>query len=57
MVNPSRTSMALVIPPNVLVVINAIREIMKITKKIAAIYVRFKTFAALRIFSLSSLKT
>ena len=44
------------IPPNVLVVINAMSEIINMTKEIAAIYVSFKTLAASRIFSLSSLK-
>ena len=53
---PSSTSIALVIPPNVLVVINAISEIINMTKEIAAIYVSFKTLAASKIFSLSSLK-
>ena len=48
--------MAIVMPPKVLVVIKAIKEIMKITNEIAAMYVRLSTFAALNIFSRSSLK-
>ena len=48
--------MAFVMPPKVLVVIKAIKEIMKITNEIAAMYVRLSTFAALNIFSRSSLK-
>ena len=48
--------MAFVMPPKVLVVMKAINEIIKITNEIAAMYVRLSTFAALNIFSRSSLK-
>ena len=54
--SPSKTSIALVMPPNVLVVMNAISEIINMTKEIATIYVSSSTSVTLEIFTLSSLK-